>query len=51
MFQMIQERKTAVGDLPNQTDTSQTEEDRYAGEWFCTRNLYCAIPFCLQFVQ
>ena len=32
MFQMIQERKAAVSDLPNQTDTSQTEEDRYMGE-------------------
>ena len=49
---MIQERKAAVSDLPNQSDTSITEEDGYIGEWFCIRNLHSAIPFCLlQFVQ
>jgi len=32
MFQMIQERKTAVSDLPTQSDTSLPEENRYTGE-------------------
>jgi hypothetical protein len=32
MFQMIQERKNALSDLPNGTDTSLTEEDSYIGE-------------------
>jgi hypothetical protein len=51
MFQMIQERKNAVGNLPNKTDTSLTEEDSYIGEWFCTSNLQSDIPFSLKFIQ
>jgi hypothetical protein len=51
MFQTIQERKAALSDLPNQSDTSVTEEDGYMGEWNCIRNLHFAIPYSLQYAQ
>jgi hypothetical protein len=51
MFQMIQERKSAVSNLPNQKDTSLTQEDIYIGKWFCTSNVHSDLPFCLQFIQ
>jgi hypothetical protein len=51
MFQMIEERKTAVSNLPNQIDTSVTEEKSDIGEWFGTSNLLSDTPLCLQFIQ
>ena len=51
MFQMIQERKNAVSDLPNGRDTSLTEEDSYIGEWFSKTNLQSEISVCLQLIQ